>query len=154
MYTLAATSASSSLQWLATITSHLALKAARSCGAEELGRVERGLVHHHGHALGLDALHYALHARRAEVAAARLRGEAVHTHRGRQRAGVHELGHAREHLVGHEVLARAVGAFRKVHGAFYWIRDEESPAQTSPVKASSLTDKCDARSRLAQLAGK
>ena len=77
MYTLAATSASSSLQWLATITSHLALKAARSCGAEELGRVERGLVHHHRHTLGIDALHYALHARRAEVAAARLRGEAV-----------------------------------------------------------------------------
>lgn len=40
---------------------------------------------------------------------ARLRGEAVHAHRGRQCAGVHELGHAREHLVGHKVLAGAVG---------------------------------------------
>ena len=85
------------------------MKAARSCGAEELGRVERGLVHHHRHTLGIDALHYALHARRAEVVGACLHREAVHVHRGRRRAEVHELGHAREHLVGHKVLAGAVG---------------------------------------------
>lgn len=36
-------------------------------GAEELRRVERGLVDHHGHALGLHALHDALDGARAEV---------------------------------------------------------------------------------------
>ena len=37
-------------------------------GAEELRRVQRGLVDHHGHALGLHALHDALDGARAEVA--------------------------------------------------------------------------------------
>ena len=36
-------------------------------GAEELRRVQRGLVDHHGHALGLHALHDALDGARAEV---------------------------------------------------------------------------------------
>ena len=38
-------------------------------GAEELRRVQRGLVDHHGHALGLHALHDALDGARAEVVA-------------------------------------------------------------------------------------
>lgn len=36
-------------------------------GAEELRRVQRGLVDHHGHALGHQALHDALDGARAEV---------------------------------------------------------------------------------------
>lgn len=36
-------------------------------GAEELRRVQRGLLDHHGHALGLHALHDALDGARAEV---------------------------------------------------------------------------------------
>lgn len=36
-------------------------------GAEELRRVQRGLVDHHGHALGLHALHDPLDGARAEV---------------------------------------------------------------------------------------
>ena len=39
----------------------------RYLGPEELRRVERGLVDHHGHALGLHALHDALDGARAEV---------------------------------------------------------------------------------------
>ena len=62
-----------------------------------------------GTPLGLDALHDALHARRAEVVGARLHREAVHAHDRRGRAGVHELGDLGQHLVGDEVLARAVG---------------------------------------------
>ena len=81
----------------------------RHLGAEELGCVERGLINHHGHALGLDALHDALHARRAEVVGARLHREAVHAHRGRRRAGVHELGHLGQNLISDKVFARAVG---------------------------------------------
>lgn len=39
----------------------------RDLGAEELRCVQRGLVDHHGHALGLHALHDALDGARAEV---------------------------------------------------------------------------------------
>ena len=81
----------------------------RHLAAEELGRIQRGLVHHHGHALGLDALHDALHARRTEVVGTRLHRKAVHAHHRRGRAGVDELRHLGKHLVGDEVLARAVG---------------------------------------------
>lgn len=42
-------------------------------GAEELWRVLRGLVDHHGHALGLHALHDALDGARAELDGAQLR---------------------------------------------------------------------------------
>ena len=84
-------------------------KVVRHLAAEELGRVQRGLVDHHGHALGLDTLHDALHARRAEVVGAGLHREAVHAHHRRGRAGVDELRHLGKHLVGDEVLARAVG---------------------------------------------
>ena len=85
------------------------LKIVRYLAAEELRRVQRGLVDHHGHALDLDALHDALHARCAEVVGARLYREALRAYHRRGRAGVHELGHFGEHLVGHEILARAVG---------------------------------------------
>ena len=84
-------------------------KVVRHLGAEEPGRVERGLAGHHGNALGLDALHDALRARRAGAVGARLHGEAAHAHHRRRRAGAHKLRHARQHLVGNEVLARAVG---------------------------------------------
>ena len=81
----------------------------RHLGAEELRLVERGLVDHHGHALGLDALHDALHARRAEVAGAGLHGEAVHAHDQRRSSGLHELGDLGKRLAGDVVLSRAVG---------------------------------------------
>ena len=43
------------------------LQVVRDLRAEELRRVQRGLVDHHGHALGLHALHDALDGARAEV---------------------------------------------------------------------------------------
>lgn len=43
------------------------LQVMRDLGAEELRRVQRGLVDHHGHALGLHALQDALDGARAEV---------------------------------------------------------------------------------------
>lgn len=43
------------------------LQVVRNLGAEELRRVQRGLVDHHGHALGLHAFHDALDGARAEV---------------------------------------------------------------------------------------
>lgn len=43
------------------------LKVVGDLGAEELRRVQRGLVDHHGHALRLHALHDALDGARAEV---------------------------------------------------------------------------------------
>lgn len=48
--------------------------------AEELRRVQRGLVDNHGHALGLHALHEALDGVRAEVVRVRLHRQAVHAH--------------------------------------------------------------------------
>ena len=81
----------------------------RHLGTEELGCVERGLVHHHGHALGLDALHDALHARRTEVIGAGLHGEAVHAHDQRRSSGLHELGDLGKRLAGDVVLSGAVG---------------------------------------------
>lgn len=39
----------------------------RDLGAEELRRVQRGLVDHHGHVFGLHALYDALDGARAEV---------------------------------------------------------------------------------------
>lgn len=49
-------------------------------GAEELRRVQRRLVDHHGHALGLNALHDALDGARAEVVGVGLHRQAVHAH--------------------------------------------------------------------------
>ena len=43
------------------------LRVVRDLGTEELRRVQRGLVDHHGHALCLHALHDALDGARAEV---------------------------------------------------------------------------------------
>ena len=51
-------------------------------GAEELRRVQRGLVDHHGHALGLHALHDALDGARAEVVGVGLHRQAADAHDG------------------------------------------------------------------------
>lgn len=85
------------------------LQVVRDLGAEELRRVQRGLVDHHGHALGLHALHDALDGARAEVVGVRLHRQAVHAHDRPLLAGVHAVPHHLEHLVCHEVLAGAVG---------------------------------------------
>ena len=78
-------------------------------GAEELRRVQRGLVDHHGHALGLHALHDALDGARAEVVGVGLHRQAVHAHDRFLLALVDAVPHHLQHLVGHEVLAGAVG---------------------------------------------
>ena len=81
----------------------------RDLGAEELRRVQRGLVDHHGHALGLHALHDALDGARAEVVGVGLHRQAVHAHDRLLLAGVDAVPHHLQHLVGDEVLAGAVG---------------------------------------------
>ena len=78
-------------------------------GAEELRRVQRGLVDHHGHALGLHALHDALDRARAEVVGVGLHRQAVHAHDRLLLAGIDAVPHHLQHLVGDEVLAGAVG---------------------------------------------
>ena len=78
-------------------------------GAEELRRVQRGLVDHHGHALGLHALHDALDGARAEVVGVGLHRQAVDAHDRLRLALVHAVPHHLQHLVGDEVLAGAVG---------------------------------------------
>ena len=78
-------------------------------GAEELRRVQRWLVDHHGHALGLHALHDALDGARAEVVGVGLHRQAVHAHNRFLLAGIDAVPHHLQHLVGHEVLAGAVG---------------------------------------------
>lgn len=78
-------------------------------GAEELRRVQRGLVDHHGHALGLHALHDALDGARAEVVGVGLHRQAVDAHDRLRLALVHAVPHHLQHLVGHEVLSGAVG---------------------------------------------
>lgn len=57
-------------------------------GAEELRRVQRGLVDHHGRALGLHALHDALDGARAEVVGVRLHRQSVNAHERLLLAGV------------------------------------------------------------------
>lgn len=57
-------------------------------GAEELRRVQRGLVDHHGHALGLHALHDALDGASAEVVGVGLHRQAVHANDRLLLAGV------------------------------------------------------------------
>ena len=81
----------------------------RDLGAEELRRVQRGLVDHHGYALGLHALHDALDGARAEVVGVGLHRQAVDAHDRLLLAGVHAVPHHLQHLVCHEVLAGAVG---------------------------------------------
>ena len=78
-------------------------------GAEELRRVQRGLVDYHGHALGLHALHDALDGARAEVVGVGLHRQAVDAHDRLRLAGVDAVPHHLQHLVGDEVLAGAVG---------------------------------------------
>ena len=60
-------------------------------GAEELRRVQRGLVDHHGHALGLHALHDALDGARAEVVGVRLHRQAVDVRDQLRLAGMLEI---------------------------------------------------------------
>ena len=78
-------------------------------GAEELRRVQRGLVDHHGHALGLHALHDALDGARAEVVGVGLHRQAVDAHDRLFFTFVYLIPHHLQHLVGDEVLAGAVG---------------------------------------------
>lgn len=77
-------------------------------GAEELRRVQRGLVDHHGHALGLHALHDALDGASAEVVGVGFHRQAVHAHDGLRLALVDAVPHHLQHLVSHEILAGAV----------------------------------------------
>ena len=60
-------------------------------GAEELRRVQRGLVDHHGHALGLHALHDALDGARAEVVGAGLHRQGVDVRDQLRLAGMLEI---------------------------------------------------------------
>lgn len=85
------------------------LQVVRDLGAKELRRVQRGLVDHHGHALGLHALHDALDGARAEVVGVGLHRQAVDAHDRLLLAGVHAVPYHLQHLVGHEVLAGTVG---------------------------------------------
>ena len=78
-------------------------------GAEELRRIQRGLVDDHGHALGLHALHDALDGACAEVVGVGLHRQAVHAHDRLRLALVDAVPHHLQHLVGDEVLAGAVG---------------------------------------------
>lgn len=83
----------------------------RGLGAEELRRVQRGLVDHHGHALGLHALHGALDGAHAEVVGVGLHRQAAYARERPLLAGLHAVPHHLQHLVGHEVLAGAVGLY-------------------------------------------
>ena len=85
------------------------LQVVRDLGAEELRRVQRGLVDHHGHALGLHALHDTLDGARAEVVGVGLHRQAIHAHDRLRLALVHAVPHHLQHLVGDEVLAGAIG---------------------------------------------
>ena len=78
-------------------------------GAEELRRVQRGLVDHHGHALGLHALHDALDGACAEVVGVGLHRQVVDAHDRLRLALADAIPHHLQYLVGDEVLAGAVG---------------------------------------------
>ena len=86
-------------------------------GAKELRRFQRGLVDHHGHALGLHALHDALDGARTEVVGVGLHRQAVHAHDRLRLALVDAVPHHLQHLVGDEVLAGAVG----LHDGLYQV---------------------------------
>lgn len=85
------------------------LEVVRDLGTEEVRRVQRGLVHHNGDALGLHALHDPLDGARTEVVGVALHGEAVDADHRHGLAGVHQRHHAVDHDVGDMVLACAVG---------------------------------------------
>lgn len=67
-------------------------------GAEELRRVQRGLVHHHGHALGLHALHDALDGASAEVVGVGLHRQAVDVRDWLRLAGMLEINRVKYSL--------------------------------------------------------
>ena len=77
-------------------------------GAEEIRRVQRGLVDHNWHALGLHALHDALDGACAEVVGVGLHRQSVDAHDRLLLAGIDAVPHHLRNLVGHEVLAGAV----------------------------------------------
>lgn len=83
----------------------------RDLGAEELRRVQRGLLDHNWYALGLHALHDALDGACAEVVGVGFHRQAVDTHDRLRLAGVHAVPHHLQHLVCDEVLAGAVGLY-------------------------------------------
>lgn len=78
-------------------------------GTEELRRVQRGLVDHHGHALGLHALHDAPDGACAEIVGGALNRQAVHAQDQPFPALIDAVSLHLQHLGGHEVLAGAVG---------------------------------------------
>lgn len=84
----------------------------RHLAAEEVGRIERGLVDQHAHPLGLHALHEPLNRRGAEVVGPALHGQTIHAH-----SGIGQACDASQRLVGHEVLARAV----RVHDGPHYV---------------------------------
>lgn len=65
------------------------LEVVRDLGAEEVERVQRGLLHHDGDALGLHALHDPLDGARTEVVGVALHGEAVDTDHRHGLARIH-----------------------------------------------------------------
>ena len=87
------------------------LKVMGDLAAEEVLSVQRGLVDHHGHALGLHALHDALDGGRAEVVGVRFHRQAVDAHDRLRLASENAVPDHLQHLVGHEVLAGAAGEY-------------------------------------------
>lgn len=73
-------------------------------------RVERELIDHHGHTLGLNTLHDTLNGARAEAAVARLRGRAIHADDRFLLAPVDLAPHHLQHLIGDEDFAGSAGA--------------------------------------------
>ena len=85
------------------------LQVVRDLGPEELRRVQRWLVDHHGHALGLHALLDALDGARTEVVGVGPHRQAVDAHDRLLLTLVRAVPHHLQHLAGDEVLAGAVG---------------------------------------------
>lgn len=81
-------------------------------GAEELRRVQRGLVDHHGHALGLHALHDALDGARAEVVGVGLHRQAVNAHDRLLLALVDAVPHHLQHPSATKSLRVRLGCFK------------------------------------------
>lgn len=67
-------------------------------GAEELRRVQRGLVDHHGYSLGLHALHDALDGASAEVVGVGLQRQAVDVRDWLRLAGMLEINRVKYSL--------------------------------------------------------
>lgn len=77
----------------------------RDLGAEELRRVQLGLVGHHGHALRLHALLDVLDAAHGEFVAFRFHRQTVNVHDPLLLAGVHAVPKHLRYLVGDKVFA-------------------------------------------------